>query len=201
MDSGRFTGKRNSERASQDRQMAEPRSFFPVKLICGVIASKEKVISDTVRRLVQSYGNVDLESPLIPFDLTDYYEKQMGKDLSRKFLSFERLIPPERLSSIKLETNRMEEQIQEEFMDKRRIINIDPGYLTTASLIMATAKNFAHRVPLRDGIYAHLELLFGRDEVRLLDWTYPDFKNKGYQEFFRKARRIYLSQIKEYPLQ
>ena len=180
--------------------MAEPRSFFPVKLICGVIASKEIVIFDTVEKLVQMYGKVDLESPLVPFDLTDYYEKQMGKNLGRKFFSFERLIPPERLSSIKLETNRLEDQIQEEHKDKSRIINIDPGYLTTASLIMATAKNFAHRVPLRDGIYAHLEFLFGKDEVRLLDWTYPDFENEDYQKFFCKARRIYLSQIKDHPL-
>jgi hypothetical protein len=201
MASGRFTERKISKRANLGRQMAEPRSFSPVKLICGVIASQENVIHDTVERLVQKYGKIDLESPLIPFDFTDYYEKQMGKNLSRKFLSFEGLIQPERLSSIKLETNRMEEQLQEGFKEKHRIINIDPGYLTTASLIMATAKNFAHRVPLKDGIYAHLEFLFGRDEVRLLDWTYPDFENEEYQDFFRKARRIYLSQIKDHPLQ
>ena len=142
------------------------------------------------------YGDIDLNSPLFSFDFTDYYEKQMGKDLQRNFLSFRKLIEPERLSSIKLETNRLEEEIQEEFKDKHRTVNIDPGYLTLASLIMATAKNFAHRVPLQNGIYAHLEFLFGRDKIRSLGWTYPDFRNKGYQEFFLEVRQIYLSQLK-----
>ena len=176
--------------------LAEPQSFVPVKLICGIIASKERTILGTEERLIQMYGSVDLRSPLFSFDFTDYYEREMGKNLRRKFLSFEQLIEPERLGAIKLETNRLEEDFREEFHTKHRPVNIDPGYLTTASLIMATAKNFAHRVPLQDGIYAHLEFLFGRDEVRSLDWTYPDFRNEGYQEFFLEARRTYLAQIK-----
>lgn len=177
--------------------MAEPRSFIPVKLICGIIAQNERWITRAEERLGQIYGVADLESPTFSFDFTDYYEKQMGKDLKRKFLSFGKLIDPARLSTIKLETNRLEDEIQKEIRSANRVANIDPGYLTTASLIMATAKNFAHRVPLRDGIYAHLEFLFGRDAVRPLEWTYPDFRNKGYQEFFLRVRRIYLSQIKK----
>ena len=177
--------------------LAEPQSFVPVKLICGIIAPRESTILRAEERLTQEYGGIDLRSSLFSFDFTDYYEIQMGKDLRRKFLSFGELIEPERLSTIKLETNRLEKEIQEEFKIRHRIINIDPGYLTLASLIMTTDKNFSHRVPLQDGIYAHLEFLFGRDEIRSLDWTYPDFKSKGYQDFFLEVRRIYLSQIKE----
>ena len=177
--------------------LAEPQSFVPVKLICGIIAPMESIFLRAEERLAQMYGGIDLASPLFSFDFTDYYEKQMGKDLKRKFLSFGELIEPERLGTIKLETNRLEEEIQEEFHAQHRTVNIDPGYLTLASLIMATAKNFAHRVPLKNGIYAHLEFLFGRDEIRSLDWTYPDFKNKGYQEFFLEVRRIYLSQFQK----
>jgi hypothetical protein len=142
------------------------------------------------------YGPSDSQSLLFPFDLTDYYESQMGKNLKRKFLSFRELVQPERLSTIKRETNRLEGEIREELQSPRRIVNLDPGYLTPASLIMATAKDFSHRVPLQDGIYAHLEFLFGKDEVRILDWTYPDFRNKGYQEFFCGLRRLYLAQLK-----
>lgn len=176
--------------------MAEPQPFIPVKLICGIIASKERTILRAKERLAQHYGEIDSSSPLFSFDFTDYYEKQMGKNLKRKFLSFKKLVEAERLCAIKQETNRLEEEIREEFQSLHRIVNLDPGYMTPASLIMATAKDFSHRIPLQNGIYAHLEFLFGKDEVRTLDWTYPDFKCKDYQEYFLDVRRFYLSQLK-----
>ena len=177
--------------------MAEPQPFIPVKLICGIIASEDLVTDKAGARLRHFYGEVDSQSPSFPFDQTDYYEKQMGKNLKRSFLSFKDLIEPERLSAIKRETNGLEEELQGEFRARIRIVNLDPGYLTPSSLIMATAKDFAHRVPLRKGIYAHLEFLFGRDRVRTLDWTYPDFKSPGYQDYFLKVRRLYLSQLRK----
>jgi hypothetical protein len=179
------------------RELTAPRPFAPVKLICGIIASHDRINLSAEERLVQHYGAFDSKSQSFPFDFTNYYEKQMGKNLKRKFVSFANLIEPERLSAIKLETNRMEEEIREEFQATNRVVNLDPGFLTLSALIMATAKDFSHRVPLQNGIYAHLELLFGRDEVRMLDWTYPDFKTKEYQEFFLKIRRNYLSQLRK----
>ncbi len=179
------------------KSMAEPQSFTFVKLICGIIAPDENIIHRGEEKLAQVFGILDLKSPLFFFDFTDYYEKQMGKNLKRKFVSFEKLIKPETLSSIKHKTNRLEEEIREELKSTHRIINLDPGFLKASSLVMATAKDFAHRVPLQDGIYAHLEFLFGKDEVRTLDWTYPDFKSKDYQKYFCDVRRLYLSQLKK----
>lgn len=175
--------------------MAEAKPFPPVKLICGVIFSREDALDQAEKRLIDLYGPVDFASPLFSFDFTEYYEKQMGKDLKRKFLSFERLIPPESLSKIKLETNELEEEIKKSLKARLRVVNLDPGYLTSSALIMATAKNFAHRIPLQKGIYAHLELLFTRKEPRPLSWTYPDYKTEGYQNFFIAVRKTYLSQL------
>ena len=76
-------------------------------------------------------------------------------------------------------------------------MNLDPGILTSSALIMATTKNFAHRVPLSGGIYAHLEFLFTKTGVKTLDWTYPDFRGQGYQDFFLNVRKIYLDQFRE----
>jgi len=177
--------------------MAEPRSFVPVKLICGIIAGNEEILKRATEKLIQMYGGIDLKSAQFSFDFTDYYEKQMGKGLKRIFISFERLISPEELSGIKMKTNRLEAEIKEEVEAEHRIVNIDPGYLTSSALVMATAKDFAHRIPLKDGIYAHLEFLFGKDEVRILDWTYPDFRTEGYQDFFMKVRQLYLAQLKK----
>lgn len=176
--------------------MTEAVPFSPVKLICGIITSQDEAFIRAEERLAEHYGNVDLKSPLFEFNFTDYYEKQMGRDLKRRFLSFVRLIFPERLSEIKIQTIALEEKIKEEMKAERRVVNLDPGYLTPSALIMATAKNFAHRIPLQEGIYAHLELLMTKKEMRTLDWTYPDYKTKDYQDFFMEVRRIYLSQLK-----
>ena len=119
----------------------------------------------------------------------------MGKNLKRKILSFTRLISPESLSEVKLQTNELEEEIRREMKASQRVVNLDPGYLTPSALIMATAKNFAHRIPLQHGIYAHLELLFTKKEARTLSWTYPDYKTEEYQRFFMEIRKVYLSQL------
>ena len=177
--------------------MAEPKPFPRVKLICGIISSEERFFKKAEEHLVRLYGPLDLSSPFFPFDFTDYYEKQMGKDLKRQFLSFVRLVSPETLSEIKIRMNALEEEIREEMEQTRRIVNIDPGYLTASALIMATAKDFAHRIPLQNGIFAHLELLFGKNEVRILGWTYPDYKTEGYQKFLLDVRRIYFSQVQK----
>ncbi|HNT01572.1 MAG TPA: DUF4416 family protein, partial [Candidatus Saccharicenans sp.] len=57
-------------------------------------------------------------------------------------------------------------------------------------------KDFAHRIPLTDGIYAHLELLLAKEKARTLNWTYPDFYQPGYQQFFLEVRKIYLNQLR-----
>jgi hypothetical protein len=175
--------------------LVEPKPFSLVKLICGIIASEERFFERSEEHLIEHYGPLDLTSPLFTFDFTDYYENQMGQNLKRKFVSFGNLISPEDLSEIKIRTNALEEEIKKEFKTRKRIVNLDPGYTTASALIMATAKDFAHRIPLHHGIYAHLELLFGKNDVRTLSWTYPDFETKGYQEFFLKIRKIYLSQV------
>lgn len=177
--------------------MAESRAFPRVKLICGIISSEERFFNKAEEHLVRLYGPLDLSSPFFPFDFTDYYEKQMGKGLKRQFLSFVNLVSPETLSAIKVRTNSLEGEIREEMKQNRRIVNLDPGYLTASALIMATAKDFAHRIPLQEGIYAHLELLFGKNVVRTLDWTYPDYRTDGYQKFFLDVRRVYLSQVQK----
>lgn len=172
--------------------MAEIKPFPEVKLICGIIANQPQIFKRVEDLLVDFYGPVDLSSEFFPFDFTDYYKKQMGSGLKRKFISFFHLISPERLSEIKIKTNSLEEKIKKEYQTKQRVVNLDPGYLTASALIMATAKDFAHRIPLQKGIYAHLELLFKKKRVEILRWTYPDYKTKGYQNFFLEVRKKYL---------
>jgi len=177
--------------------MAEPKPFVPVKLICGVMASEVRLIGTAEDRLTEVYGPIDRRSPLFDFDTTDYYTDDMGGPVKRTFLSFQNLIPPTRLAAVKLRTNELEEVIRKAVGVEYRAVNLDPGYLTPSALIMATTKNFAHRVPLADGIYAHLELLFTKGGVKLLEWTYPDYRRKEPEEFFLGVRRAYLEELKK----
>ena len=177
--------------------MAEALPFSPVKLICGIIASDTEVFYRAEEHLVRSYGPVDSISRVFDFLFTDYYQKEMGEGLKRKFLSFKNLISPEELSRIKIQTNGLEETMRDEFKAQHRIVNLDPGYCTPAALFLGTTKDFAHRVPLQQGIYAHLEFLFGKNDVRTLSWTYPDYQTDEYKEFFLDVRSRLLRQLKE----
>jgi hypothetical protein len=177
--------------------MAQPKPFAPVKLVCGVIYKEEPFCEKVRGVLAGEWGRIDLESPVFPFDLTGYYEDEMGSGLRRRFMSFEALIPPETLAAKKILTIELEESLRGEAGAYGRPVNIDPGYLTASALIMATAKDFSHRVPLEGGIYAHLEFLFTKTGVKILDWTYPDFRRAPCQAFFRSVREIYLRRLRD----
>lgn len=177
--------------------MALPRAFSPAKLICGVIYGREAIYDRAKELLIDIHGPIDLESPAFPFDLTDYYEREMGPGLARRFMSFRRLVEPSRLPDIKIATNALEARIAAEPGGPLRPVNIDPGYITASALVMATAKDFAHRIPLDRGIYAHLELVFTRTDVRDLDWTYPDMRRDGPRSFFLAVRKGCLDQLRD----
>jgi hypothetical protein len=184
---------------NKHKNMAQPKAFAPVKLVCGVIYKEEALYEEVRRRLIGEWGTADMESPAFAFDLTDYYEPEMGPALKRKFMSFAGLVSPESLLGLKLWTNDLEEAIRRETGAAGRPVNIDPGYLTASALVMATAKDFSHRIPLGRGIYAHLEFLFTRTGVKTLDWTYPDFRRGPCQDFFRTVRELYLRRLREPP--
>ncbi len=175
--------------------MAEIKPFLPAKLICGLIAREEIYFEEAESQLVQLFGPVDLRSSYFIFNFTDYYTREMGPDLKRRFLSFIHLQDPSALSQIKHQTNDLEKKLKQKFKSFGRVVNLDPGILTPSALIMATSKNFAHRIPLQDGIYAHLEFLFRRNSIKTLDWTYPDFRQEIYHSFFLEVRKIYLGQL------
>ena len=176
--------------------MALPQPSLPVKPVCGLIAATEEAFRAAEAGMIEHLGAVEARSSRFDFTATDYYVPEMGPGLKRQFLSFAGLIEPERLAALKIRSNALEGRIRTLLDSERRAVNIDPGYLTRAALVMATAKDFSHRIPLADGIYAHLELLFTRTGIRRLDWTYPDYDQEGYRDFFLAVRRAYLAELK-----
>lgn len=167
----------------------------PVKLVCGILRNDEQWIDQAIADLQYNFGALDFRSDSIPFNFTDYYFKEMGHPLFRIFVSFEKLIDPASLCDIKVKTNEMEEKYASEA--GRRVLNLDPGYLTAAAYILATSKNYAHRIYLGKGVFAQQELLFERKRILTLEWTYPDYRSIEYQDILRRIRRRYLEQLRE----
>jgi len=177
--------------------MGVPKKFEEVNLLIGIIYREEDFLKRAISELESIFGKIEMESDSFKFDVTEYYNKEMGENLKRKFFSFKNLVDPEELPSIKIKTNEIEEKIRKEAGSPGRVVNIDPGILTSTSLIMATTKNYSHRIPLKDGIYAHLEFIFEKNSIKYLDWTYLDMRKKEYADFFLKVRKIYLEKLRK----
>ena len=174
--------------------MSQPREPDPVKLIASIFTPKDDLIREVINELSLRYGPVDWESPPMFFDRTRYYEREMGWPLHRRFVSFEYLISPDDIVNVKLETNELESRYLQE---GSRLVNIDPGYIGLERLVLATGKNYVHRVYLRKGIYADLTLIYKKGSFRSLDWTYKDYANPKMIEMFNNVRKRYTEQLKE----
>jgi hypothetical protein len=174
--------------------MSHPRPPVPVKLIISLFSPDKALVKGVLDELSAVYGPTDWISPELFFDQTTYYAREMGWPLHRRFASFARLIAPEQIVSIKLWTNEIEKRTSQ---GERRKINIDPGYLSSERLILATGKNFIHRVYLTGGIYADLTLIFEKGSFKALPWTYRDYADPEMVRFFNDLRNGYRSELKE----
>lgn len=173
--------------------MGKIQKEIPAKLICGLIYSNEEISKDAKMSLERKLGKIDFESKVLDFNFTDYYENELGKDLKRQFISFQGLISPSKLSSIKRFTNKLEKRFSK---NGHRMVNIDPGYLNGSKLVLATTKDFSHRVYLSKGIFAEVTLSYRGNSFTSWEWTYPDYKTEAYREIFNRIRLNYLKQIK-----
>jgi hypothetical protein len=171
----------------------EVKSAPNVKLVIGLIYSKTMKIDPCLYHLERTFGPIDLRSPVFDFNVTDYYEDEMGKKLKREFISFKKLIGPQKLPEIKRITNIIEKDYAD---DLSRQINLDPGYLDMDKFVLASAKYGRQKIFLDKGIYADPTLYFFKKTFHAHDWSFPDFKSGIYNEYFMKVRQEYKIQVK-----
>jgi hypothetical protein len=174
--------------------MGTIKKHHPVKLVIGLIFNQDKIYAGAKRLLERKFGPIDFESEILDFIYTDYYDKEFGKDLKRSFISFRNLITPSRLPAIKRITNRLEIRFSQ---NKLRRINIDPGYLELSKFVLATTKDYSHRIYLDRGIYAEITLSYREGEFCPGEWAYPDYRTQDYLEIFDRIRQIYAGQIRK----
>ena len=173
--------------------MSIPQDPKPAKLFVSIIAGSAAHIAEILSELVGHYGILDFVSELLAFDYTDYYYPEMGQPLYRRFASFDDLISQEDLAQIKVHTNLLE--IEQSVGGNRRV-NIDPGYLLAERLVLASGKNYAHRIYMSNGIYADLTLVYRDRDYRPLAWTYPDYAEIKVRSWLRALRKKYLLQLR-----
>ncbi|MEI7590147.1 MAG: DUF4416 family protein [Deltaproteobacteria bacterium] len=172
--------------------MSIPHKHKRTKLFSSIFASDTTLFDVAIKKMSLDFGNVDFVSAIQKFDYTNYYQNEFGEFLSRRFVSFKKLICPEELVNIKIRTN----EIEKDFIaNNHRCVNIDPGYIALQHVILATCKGFAHRPYLRDGIYADLTLVYQDKNYKALEWTYPDYANENTREMFGKIRAVYHEQL------
>jgi len=172
--------------------MLEFRFPVKVKFFCGFIFSDPNIYSEAKNALEKKFGKIDLESEAINFDFTDYYEKEMGASLIRGFVAFKTLRDPAEFIAIKHFCVRLEKKFA---LRGARRINIDPGYINEAKLVLTTTKDFSHRIYLGKGVFAEITLNYRGKEFKDHETTFPDYRTAVYKNIFLKIRQIYRSQI------
>ena len=166
----------------------------PVKFFSAILFAPRISLTEIHKVLTNQFGPIDHKSPVFDFTYTNYYAAEMGESLQKQFVSFEKLRLPDELAAIKLQTNKIEETF---FQGNRRCLNLDPGYIELAKMILASTKNFSHRIYIGEGIYGDLQYRFRSGTYTFLEWTYPDYKDAIALDFFHKIRRIYDRQLEK----
>ncbi|MCE5250574.1 DUF4416 family protein [bacterium] len=169
--------------------MGEIRPVTQGALIVGITFTDECKIENSMNKLVEKYGPVAFMSDVFDFTMTDYYTAEMGENLKKRFCCFERPIGLESLPDIKLFTNAIETEYARSDGERLlRTVNIDPGYVILSKLVLATTKDYSHRIYIGRGIYAEVTLRFLKDSFAPLDHTYPDYQTPLAIGFFNEVR-------------
>jgi len=163
-----------------------------VKLITGITYKDEKIFDDAIKKLSEFYGEIDCHLEPYNFNYTDYYKDELGDNLKKTFISFTKLVDIEELPNIKIQTNEIENEFSK---NDKRTINIDPGYIDSGKLVLATTKNYSHRIHLAKGIYGDVHLNIYKGKFKPNSWTYPDYRESLVLKYFENVRKIYLECI------
>ncbi|MFH1992845.1 MAG: DUF4416 family protein [Pseudomonadota bacterium] len=174
--------------------MSRPQLPKPAKLVIGLIMQEKHLIVPAADALIERFGPVDMVSSWFPFDFTAYYEPEMGAALFRRVLAFKVLIKQRVLAQIKLATNDLE---QAYLAGGKRRVNIDPGYMLHERFVLATGKNYSHRIYIGRRIYADLTLIYKKGRFQTLPWTYPDYAEKRMLAYLHQVRQKYVLDLRE----
>ncbi len=177
--------------------MARPEPAEPVKLLAALLWADEAALGRALETMRSLFGEIDFSGPDHPFEVTDYYREEMGPRLLRRLVAFKRLVPPEGLARIKLQSNRVEEELAGA---GGRRVNIDTGYLDHCKLVLGSMKFAGQKVCLGDGVWADIICRWKGGRFEYFDWSFPDFRDGRYNGELSAIRRRYLEQLRQWRL-
>lgn len=160
-----------------------------VKFICGMISAETSLLEEAAGVMAQRVGAIEAVSETYAFDFTEYYHREMGRPLWRRFVRFAGLRGADELAAVKVLTNRIEAEFAGSPGAKvGRPVNLDPGYVEESKLVLGSMKNFSHRIYLGDGVFGEITLMWRGGVWEAMGWTFPDFGSGRYDEFLTEAR-------------
>ena len=174
-------------------KMAVSAKVLPVQLFNAVLFKDENIIREAESMLTEKFGMIKWKSRAMPFDITDYYQDEMGTNLQKIFFAFDDLIMPDRLADLKLQSNEIEKIWAKK---NKRLVNIDPGYIDHKKVVLASMKYHGNKIYLGSGVSADLNLIYEKGDFKSFDWTFPDFKDGRYKNILLKIREIYKNKLK-----
>lgn len=180
--------------------MGEPSDPALVLRVMAAFSRYAEALAWARDRAAATWGPLALESRPLQFNHTGYYDATMGPGLRKAFFAFAELADPAGLVQWKLTSNAWEaEYAATGRHPEPRPLNLDPGYLTLGKLVLASTKDYAHRVYLRQGIFAEITLHYRHHRWEHHEWTFADYRQKAYHEFFSLCREYLHKQLREVP--
>lgn len=155
------------------------------KPILLMLTSKIDLRDEIISEFRAHIGGADYIGPWHPFTHTNYYAQEMGEGLMRCMVSFERVISPDEITSLKSKTKEIEDKYR---MEGRRTVNLDPGYLDLHKFILASGKGGGHMLMISKNVFVDLLLWYNKG-WQPLPWSYPDFKDGTYFKDLDRIRK------------
>ena len=173
--------------------MSFPRKPLSALPFMGIIISQDIDYAKLIKELEADFGEILFERPLIPLDWTEYYTSEMGEKLFRSWIFFKELIDPSEIVAIKHRSRVIEDKYS---VGNNRRVNLDPGYVNAARVVLSTFKDFSHRVYMFDGVYAEVTMQFRGTDFRAEEWTFSDYIDEKNLPYFHKARKLYMELLR-----
>jgi hypothetical protein len=169
--------------------MASAKEYPLAIAFCAIMFCGKDLYEEALKHLENELGEAAKISDEVDFsEKTDYYEDEMGKNIKKIYIVFKNPIKREYLSDLKLKTNEIERIFAK---DGKRRINLDPGYITKDKLVLASAKDYFHRIAIGGGIFAETTVHFSaNDKIRRFSWTYGDYLIPQVQDLLIFARHL-----------